>query len=290
MWLLFLILLYSGYFLFEIEAVSLRTPPILTTSHIKVFETDGIGRENEVRLSGDDKVHEALCAERVISRLVRCDSLLDSDFSPDIGGKLYPMSAEYKSSVALGHACPLPAPFMFTNKGRCCVGANPQVWPNFCEHADKIGTNPNFAMWDVGGSVHLPPQPIVSGVYTVGYPDVPATNSKWKPTMGVFLTYFLAGTVWLLVAMYIQDCLSDEAALQHGKNREKLLAEMKANDDHRESSSENESSVGSLSPTHAFVEQGGLAEAGKVSMAFGLLPSLPRGRSTNNSTLNTPRP
>ena len=303
---LYLSLLYGLIHFDKVESSHLRHEPLSAKLNVEVFDVAPDGEETPVLTDADTRVHEVLCSAKVISRLERCEDP-ESAASETTSEKLYPMSEAYEAAVAAGHACPLPAPFMIVRASRCCVGSDPNVWPNFCPDASTlIGTNIDSSIWSVGGSVHVIapahlenahqesiyqaaklhvlPSVVTPGVFRIGRPDIPQHYSRWKPNLGVLLTYFISGVAWVCLAVYIQGWLDDETSILRGQNRERLLTEMKAND---ESDDDSVSSVGSLSPAHGLM---GLSEAGKVSMAFGLLPSNPRARSTNSSTMNTPRP
>ena len=324
MWPSRVLLFYAFFGVFEAWSISLRSGPLSTTSRVEVYQVSPEGEAKKVDFSGESKVQAVLCSDNVVSRLERCpvgeESVENLAVVSERTADLYPMSDDYREAVQTGHACPLPAPFMTVSKisGTCCVGRDEHVWPNFCPNIEKIGSvKSDQPLWDAGGSVHLleprvqddhsvhtekgklhkmlsnhgeQHQVILPGVFQVGRPDIPHNYSRYKAGFGQLLTYFISGVVAVCLGVYIQGKLEEESAIQRGKNREQLLSEMRKNDE-EEISDDGDSSIASLSPAHGMMDRGEqhFSEAGRVSMAFGLLPSLPRGRSTNSSALNSAR-
>jgi hypothetical protein len=273
------------------------------------------GTRTDVGGDSEAKIKEVLCSAQVLSHLHRCP---DGEQSGEEHGapfteQLYPMNAAYRQAVDSGYACPLPEPFMqVSNMDRkCCIASkDPNIWPNFCPNLEAMGKPGHEAVkWDVGAdlTVHVPSaaweeRVIPAGIYRVGLPDVPTTYGKQSTSVYLLATYFVmsAALVALLIAVF--NRIADEDQIVKGKQRENLFVRSQHVDDsdadgdlYEDDSPVASSKASSLSPARDRIarisdEDGQPSNLmGQVSLSFGLLPPLPRGRSTNPSSLNSPR-
>ena len=271
---------------------------------------------------GDPAVHlqikrqkEILCSRRVLAHLVYCPE--DEENVPPPfdarGENLYPTKEAFHSAVRHGKACQLPAPFMLEDSsGECCIPRNgdAHVWPNFCANRDElIGSAKrhkyirelDMTRTSEAEGVHLP-----KGVYVLGRPDLPINYDLYHTSYIMMGVYVLITMVCLSFAVYVAQRLRDEDAIVKGKSREDNLynvtkssavgmnlTELSEDEEMSEEEDEfSESEASSVSPAHKSIARSNnqiAASVGQVSMSFGLLPGLPRGRSANNSTLNSPR-
>lgn len=287
-----------------------RGHTLSASSDVKVYS---IGPDNEPRLlegsSGDDQLREALCSKDVLVHLHRCPEgeLLPPAATPRTD-HLYPMSDSYRAAVADKSACPLPSPFMHVGSGNaCCVAStDAHVWPNFCASIAELGKGPDGIEWETHDEVDLLPLTGVSrhqetssterrqlpqGIYRVGFPDVPKNYEK-NPTSVVLLSvYFVMFAICVSLYMYVFTRMSEEASIAQGKRREEAFFSHRkfVDDSDDEEESVDSDSAASLSPAHTAMarnEQNVADSMGQVSLSFGLLPALPRGR---NSNLSSPR-
>ena len=258
---------------------------------------------------------EILCSKRVLAHTVYCPEN-EAPVPPSFdarGGNLYPTKEGFHSAVKSGKMCQLPAPFMSKDlSGRCCIPRNgdEHVWPNFCANRDElIGSAKrhkyirelDMTRSSEAEGVHLP-----KGVYVLGRPDLPINYDMYHTSYIMMGVYVLITMVCLSFAVYVVQRLRDEDAIVKGKSREDNLYNVtkssavgmnltELSEDEEISEEEDdfsESEASSVSPAQKSIARSNnqiAASVGQVSMSFGLLPGLPRGRSTNNSTLNSPR-
>lgn len=272
---------------------------------------------------GDPAVHlhmkrqkQMLCSRRVLAHTVFCpedEALVPPPFDAR-GGNLYPTKEAFHSAVKSGKACQLPAPFMLEDSsGKCCIPKKGEahVWPNFCANSEKLVGSArrhkyirelDMTRTSEAEGVHLP-----KGVYVLGRPDLPINYDMYHTSYIMMGVYVLITMVCLSFAVYVVQRLRDEDAIVKGKSREDNLynvtksaaggmnlTELSEDDEisEEEDNDFSESEASSVSPAQKSIARSNqqvAASVGQVSMSFGLLPGLPRGRSTNNSTLNSPR-
>jgi hypothetical protein len=269
----------------------------ISPRHLRVYKIDEEGRKNEIEVDSETRLQELLCSEQVISHLIACD---DSSSVTPIGipdhDKIYPMSDDYHKAVAEGGACPLPSPFMRLSKAsqKCCVDtSDANVWPNFCDAKGSMGQAAGGKLtWDLGQWKRDPVLPY--GVFQVGIPEVPKNSAKYSTSLILIATYFLMGVACMSIYVYVFRSLEEERVIIRGKEHERIFANSehgrqseKTKDftDSSEDEEDSKDSVGSLSPVHGQISrETGQESVGQVAMSFGLLPGLPRARSSQLTT------
>jgi hypothetical protein len=294
------------------RGIQIPTSKLSVTRISKNGQREVISDENEVR--------RVLCSKKVVSRLTHCPASPSSDATAHAGEAvkepMYPGTKTFLDALKTGQACPLPAPFMQIVDGHCCVGRDPHVWPNFCPTIALIGTSPKLPKFDVNANVDIPSltgeiayeKLIPDGVFKIGSPDIPRLESVWKPNTVQLSVYFSLSVAFILLSAYVYSKLDEEATIAAGRKREQvLLAEKSTGRGRRDSisSSSSSSSIDLISPKEPPPASGPTdiesllsgppppqqpTMASSSSVAFGLLPPLPRARSANNSALTTPRP
>ena len=296
-------LVVFGFFdVLEGSPGKLRRETSISTDPTSVGESKG-GKNSD-----SDKLKTTLCSKKVLSHMVFCDeSSKETPVSVEVYEEnLYPTREVYLKSVKEGHACQLPAPFQVKDaSGVCCIPKNGvgSVWPNFCPDLGKyIGTGKRreyLRELDLMASDAVPKVKLPEGVYVLGRPDLPINYDKYHTSYIMMGVYVLITMLLLSFAVYVIQRLGDEETIVKGKQREgnffgyakpgMNLTELSEEEVSEEEDSLSEAS--SLSPAHKGIsrDEQVAASVGQVSMSFGLLPGLPRGRSTNNSTLNSPR-
>jgi hypothetical protein len=207
---------------------------------------------------------------------------------------------------------------MYMVNGHCCIGHDAHVWPNFCPTISFIGTSRKKSKWQIKANVDIPTltgesvyeKLIPDGVYRVGRPDIPNFDYHWRPNVFQLASFFVTSVIVMLLATYIYGRLDEESIIRKGQEIEKIAPNRRSSFDDELSINSDDYSNESLSPvgreTHGPVpdqpavenppmpeavipEMQTPAMASSSSMAFGLLPPLPRGRSATNSALPTPR-
>ena len=221
------------------------------------------------------------------------------------------MSSSYRDAVASGYACPLPAPFMHVGKDhKCCIASSDgNVWPNFCANIGELGKATEGLEWELHEEVDLKPvkdQPeqrsgtherrhLPTGIYRVGFPDVPKNYERTPTSIVIMMVYFVMFASCVSLYVYVFNWLAEETSILQGKRREEAFFSKRAfidddEDDDAVDSVSPSSSGASLSPAHTSIartEHQNVADSmGQVSLSFGLLPALPRGRTSN---LSSPR-
>jgi hypothetical protein len=290
------------------------------STDISAFHLGGDGRKTDVANGSEDRIKQILCSSQVLSHLERCPDpgappkLEDSPFNE----RLYPMNDAYREAVDRGYACPLPGPFMHVSPStrRCCIASqDPNVWPNFCENIESLG-NPlghEPVKWEVGSDMaihisdnHHVTRLIPKGVYRIGVPDVPETYAKRSTSVYLLATYFVMSAACFGLLIVVFNQIAEEDSIMKGKQREEIFARshrsfVDDDDDDEDNASQKElsspsSRASSLSPARDRIARNDDTDTGnpsnlmgQVSLSFGLLPPLPRGRSTNPSSLNSPR-
>jgi hypothetical protein len=279
------------------------------TGTIKVFHITPDGKREEAAEDDEEHLKEALCSKHLLSKLHPCETDPIVIARAYEGPPMYPMADAYRKAARDGVACPLPAPFMDIVNGKCCVTTNPHVWPNICPSREWIGKDSSPTRWNLNANinVHTPlgDDPLFPvHVYKIGRPDVPSSYSKWRPTYLQILIYVALYMVIGAMLGYVYNKLDEETAVVRGQKREQMFYKSRkppgeppmegkpgdggflssdsedtnSTDDELESIHPNDNSLmsdalyPSVTPPPEQGEQ--------VSMAFGLLPGLPRGRST----------
>ena len=270
----------------------------LLSSNLKVFHITPDGHREEIEGDSEDHLEQALCSEKLVSRLHHCDdsstTITTHPESPPTE-HMYPMAASYTAAVASGHACPLPAPFMHIVNSKCCVTRDENIWPNVCPTKHLIGTSTSPSAWHIRSNIDtiksLPLERLIpAGTYKVGRPDIPTNYSHWKPSFAQLLIYFIMSMATAVLLAYIFNKLDEEQSISKGQKREELFFKSRQHD-------VEDSDTSSLSPSgSAYIQHrvnestiGELKISEQISTAFGLLPGLPRGRSVAGSSLNSPR-
>ena len=281
------------------------------SSHISAFHVAPDGHRDEIAGSDEEKVKQVLCSRQVLSHLQRCpeDDSGEAGESP-YKERLYPMNAAYRKAVEQGYACPLPAPFMHVSvkDSSCCIPSrDANVWPNFCEDIEELGKPLGHGpvKWELGADIavkipenhygahqkHLP-----AGVYRLGIPDVPTNYDKESTSIYLIATYFVMSGICFGLLVAVFNRIEEEHQIAKGKQREEVFARSQArfiDDDDENDEASPVSSAGSgssVSPARdRIAREPEESLVGPVSLSFGLLPPLPRGRSTNPSSLNSPR-
>jgi len=284
---------------------------IAPTSKLSVTRLSKEGKREVI--SDEAEVRKVLCSKKVVSRLTHCPPVANTASShaqQHISGQLYPGTKTFMDALKTGEACPLPAPFMEIVDGHCCVGRDPNVWPNFCPTIGLLGTSKKLPKFEVNADVDIPgitgavayENLIPDGVFKIGSPDLPRMDFAWKPNTVQLSVYFSLSVAFVLLSAYVYSKLDEEATIAAGKKREQAMIAEKATRSRRSSSdsSSSESSVDQVRPTGPPPDDitsmlsgpppPQPTSASSSSMAFGLLPPLPRARSANNSALTTPRP
>ena len=277
-------------------------------SQISAFHVSPDGSRDDLVGNDEEKIKHVLCSPQVLSHLQRCPDehpgeVIESPYKE----RLYPMNAAYRKAVEEGFACPLPAPFMHVSKvdSSCCLPSrDPNVWPNFCEHIEDLGKPLGHApvKWELGAdiAVKVPDtdrerrRHLAAGVYRVGVPDVPSSYDKHSTSIYLIATYFVMSGLCFGLLVSVFNRIEEEDQIAKGKKREEVFASSRRNfidDDEEEVESPISSSASSLSPARDRIAREPHEESmvGPVSLSFGMLPPLPRGRSTNPSSLNSPR-
>ena len=294
---------------------------ISVSNDVEAFHVSHEGKVANVGAHDEEKIKGILCSARVLSHLHRCtDEVPDSPPPNPFSEPLYPLAAAYKQAVDDGLVCPFPAPFMQVGgkDHKCCIPTtNEHIWPNFCPEIESLGKplGHGAVKWDVSDhfNMHgLPPllagveasRPIPVGIYRVGVPDVPPSYAKHSLSIYLVATYFVMGATCLALLVFVFNKLEEEDQIAKGKIREEVFMSRRRfiDDEEDEEPAEEEekdespasSHASSLSPARDRISRGSNQEEtvglmDQVSLSFGLLPPLPRGRSTNPSSLNSPR-
>lgn len=290
-----------------------RGSVVMPTSKLSVTRLSKDGKRETI--SDEAEVRKVLCSRKVVSRLTHCPASAGVDVGSHahhpITEQMYPGTKIFMDAIKNGQACPLPAPFMQIVDGHCCVGRDSNVWPNFCSTIGFIGTSSKLPKFEVNANIDIPGMTgtaayeklIPDNVFKIGSPDLPQMNFVWKPNTVQLSVYFSLSVAFLLLSAYVYSRLDEEATIAAGKKREQaaVVAE-KATRSRRSSitSSSSESSMDQPVPRRELppdeissILAGPPPQptmASSSSMAFGLLPPLPRARSASNSALPTPRP
>lgn len=274
------------------------------TGEVKVFHIAPDGKREEAVSDDESHLKEVLCAKPLVSKLHPCaDHDTENVSDPYSGPPLYPMVAAYREAVQAGFACPLPAPFMHVVEGQCCVGRNPNIWPNICPTSTNIGSDSSPTTWNLKAEVNVhdhvdelpgsPGTPLFPPLlYKIGRPDVPDKYSKWNPTYLQILIYVALYMMVGALLGYVYNKLEEETAVVRGQKREEMFFKSGSKKKVEEKGflSSGSSSAGdsesdlpdhSITMDHIYpvVVSPPLEEVENVSAAFGLLPGLPRGRS-----------
>lgn len=294
---------------------------ISASNDVEAFHVSHEGKIANVAAHDEEKIKEILCSARVLSHLHRCtEEVTDPPPLDTFSEPLYPLAAAYKHAVDNGLVCPFPAPFMHVGRSdhKCCIPTtNKNIWPNFCPEIESLGKplGHGDVKWDVSDHFNMhgiPPsaggmeivRPIPEGIFRVGVPDVPPSYVKHSLSMYLIATYFVMGATCLALLVFVFNKLEEEEQIAKGKIREEVFMSRRRfiDDEDDEEPGEEEgkeespasSHASSLSPVRDRISRGanqqeavGLMD--QVSLSFGLLPPLPRGRSTNPSSLNSPR-
>ena len=284
---------------------------IAPTSKLSVTRLSKEGKREVV--SDEAEIRKVLCSKKVVSRLTQCPATSNSSSASHaqqhISDQLYPGTKTFMDALKTGRACPLPAPFMEIMDGHCCVGRDPNVWPNFCPTIAFIGTSKKLPKFEVNADVNIAAltgtaayeKLIPDGVFKIGSPDLPRMYFTWKPNTVQLSVYFSLSVAFVLLSAYVYSKLDEEATIAAGRKREQtILAEKVFVRRDSVDSNSSESSVDQV-PTRVELPPDGIESmlsgpppqpttASSSSLAFGLLPPLPRARSAGNSALTTPRP
>jgi hypothetical protein len=284
-------------------------PGIAASSRLSAFRISPDGDRAKLDAADGSNLKEILCSAQVLSHLKRCsEGPREEPHKSAFKEPVYPMGSAYRKAVEEGLACPLPAPFLHVGMvdQRCCIPTeDPNIWPNFCKDIDSLGKSIGHGpvKWVVSGEVNVvqggtASMTVPPGVYRVGVPDVPSLHTKYSTSLYLLATYFVLGAGCFALLMAVFSKLEEEEQIIKGKQREEVFSSSQhqkfIDDDEEDADSPVScSAASSLSPAREeerdAIREDPSALMGQVSLSFGLLPALPRGRSTNPSSLNSPR-